>query len=66
MRGSIFIQKEATLMKNERRTRLRYEKHVATREQKKREKLQAYDNFDQIFTYENLYKSGKKIVLGVR
>ena len=66
MRGSIFMNKEATLMKNERRTRLRYEKHVATRELKKREKLQAYDNFDQIFTYENLYKSGKKIVLGVR
>lgn len=53
-------------MKNINRKRIRYERHVATRERKRREKLKEYDNYDKIFSYENMYRAGNKIVLGVR
>lgn len=53
-------------MFNENRKRLRYEKHVATRERRRRKKLAPYDNYDMVFSYENMYNAGSKIVLGVR
>lgn len=53
-------------MFNENRKRLRYEKHVAARESRRREKLAPYDNYDTTFSYENMYRAGGKIVLGVR
>lgn len=47
-------------MTSEERRELRYQRRRAKRLQKKREKNAAHDDFNQVFSYENLYRSYKK------
>lgn len=47
-------------MTSEERRELRYQRRRAKRLQKKREKNAEHDDFDKVFSYENLYRSYKK------
>lgn len=46
-------------MNSKQRKELRYQRRVQKREIKKRQTQKLYDNFDEIFSYENLYKAYK-------
>lgn len=52
-------------MNSTERRELRYARRKAKRNQKKRRKIEAADNFDAVFTYENLYNAYKKCRKGV-
>lgn len=43
----------------------RYKRRVAKREARRRERSEQYDNYDDVMSFENLYRSADKIVLGV-
>ena len=47
------------------RHELRYQRRKLKRDLKKASKLSAVDNFDKVFTYENLYAAYKKCRRGV-
>lgn len=52
-------------MTSEERHEARYRRRKAAREQKRREKLGKYDNFDLICDADNLYKAFKNCKRGV-
>lgn len=52
-------------MDSNKRRELRYQRRKARREQKLAERNAKYDDFDKVFTYENLWKSYKRCRRGV-
>ena len=52
-------------MTSSERHQLRYERRKAKREQKKLEKYQEICDFDNVFSFDNLYQAGKKCQKGV-
>ena len=52
-------------MTSEERHEARYQRRKKLREEKRRKKSEACGSYEQVFSYENLYNSGKKCIRGV-
>lgn len=52
-------------MTSEERHEARYQRRKKLREEKRRKKSETCGTYEQVFSYENLYKSGKKCIRGV-
>ena len=52
-------------MNGEERHKVRYLRRKAKRDEKKAAAMREYDNFDKVFTFDNLWKAYRKCVCGV-